>query len=290
MSKVQILEAPSVLVLDGMEASINVGKEIPIATSTFNNPYVQQGGSTTTDQYNITNTQIQYRATGVNLSVAPRISATGIVTLEIAAEVSSPGNKDEGLGGSPPINRAVINTTMVVKDGSSIVLAGLISEQNEDTHSTVPFIGRVPLLGWLFSATSFAKNRSELLVILTPHVVHTTENAVLTSDAVISSLKSINKYISAKQRQGEFGIFPADQAKPKSANPAEAVQPPETAPEQAKPEEPPAGENTPPTATEQVQPAAPNDDESVQPPPAKETVPPPPKKAEALPDKQQESK
>ncbi len=204
-SKVQIMESPSILVLDGHEANINVGKEIPIATSTFTNPYLS--GNETNGQYNITNTQIQYRATGVNLSVSPRISASGIVTLEIAEEVSSPGNKDEGLAGSPPINRSMIETTMVVKDGNSIIIGGIISQTNEKSRSSVPLLGRIPILGWLFSSNSRSKARTEMLVILTPHVIDTIEEAKEMSKEGMHALKNISEYVEEEKKNGEYGIL-----------------------------------------------------------------------------------
>ncbi len=206
-SKVEIMESPSILVLDGHEANINVGKEIPIATSTFTNPYLSGNGGTNGGEYNITNTQIQYRATGVNLSVSPRISASGIVTLEIAEEVSSPGNKDEGLAGSPPINRSMIETTMVVKDGNSIIIGGIISQTNEKSRSSVPLLGRIPILGWLFSSNSRSKSRTEMLVILTPYVINTIEEAKEVSKEGIHALKNINEYVEREKKNGEFGVL-----------------------------------------------------------------------------------
>jgi len=206
----QILNAPSVMVLDGNEASINVGTEIPIATSTFSNPYLSGGDETGT---NLTNTQIQYRSTGITLNVAPRISAVGIVTMEVAAEVSTPGTSTEGLAGSPPINRAIVNSVMVVEDGSSLVIAGLIKEENTKSRTSLPILGRIPILGWLFSNTSTSKDRSELLIILTPHVVHTTDDARETTAAVTQSLKQINAFIEKKKKEGEFSIFEKSTAK-----------------------------------------------------------------------------
>ena len=254
MSKLEIMEAPTVLVLDGNEANINVGKEIPIATSTFSNPYLTGGGTTPTDQttYNPTNTQIQYRSTGVNLSVAPRISATGVVTLEVAVEISSPGAAADGLAGSPPINRAVVQTTMVVQDQSSVVIAGLISENNTQGRSAVPLLGHIPILGWLFGTTSTDHGRSELIVILTPQVVHTTAGAAVTSDKMMQNLSNINKFIQKKKEENEFGILqpglsPMDETKVKQPKPKkeEPAPEPEKAPE-PEPAPPPAEQPAPP--------------------------------------------
>jgi len=203
----QVLNAPSVMVLDGNEASINVGAEIPIATGTFSNPFLGGGGTTEDGTYNTTNTQIQYRSTGITLNVAPRISSAGIVTLEVAVEVSTPGAGADGLAGSPPINRAVVNSTMIVENGASLVIAGLIREEDTKTRTGIPLLGRIPILGWLFGNTTNSRSRQELLVLLTPHVIHTTGAAQETSDAVVESLKQINQFIEMKREKGELSIL-----------------------------------------------------------------------------------
>ena len=279
MSKVQIMESPTVLVLDGNEANINVGQEIPIATSTFSNPYLTGGTTdqTTPTTYNPTNTQIQYRSTGVNLSVAPRISATGVVTLEVAVEVSSPGSAADGLAGSPPINRAVVQTTMVVRDQSSVVIAGLIHDNQNSSRSAVPLLGHIPILGWLFGTTTNDSNRSELIVILTPQVVHTTEGAVASSNAMMQNLDNINKFIQKKKEENEFGILKpglspmentetkkSEQKKEEAAPEPAKVPEQESAPPPAEPTPPPP-QNPPPDAKPPAEP---------QPPPA-EPAPPP---------------
>jgi general secretion pathway protein D len=296
MSKVQVMEAPTVLVLDGNEANINVGQEIPIATSTFSNPYLT--GGTTTDQtqstYNPTNTQIQYRSTGVNLSVAPRISATGVVTLEVAVEVSSPGSAADGLAGSPPINRAVVQTTMVVRDQSSVVIAGLIHDNYNDGRKAVPLLGHIPILGWLFGNTSTDQNRSELIVILTPQVIHTTEAAVTASDTMMKNLENINKFIQKKKSENEFGILkpglsPMDNPEKRKAKQQEETTPepakaaePEKAPPPSPAEKPPEQEPPPPPVEkppEQAAPPAENPPAQPEPPPPTNpppTNPPPP--------------
>jgi len=203
ISKIQVLNSPSVLVLDGNEATISVGTEIPIATSTYTNPWANNQDP----NYNITNTQIQYRSTGVNLSVSPRISASGIVTLEIAVEVSSPGDSAGGLGGSPPINASNVNSTLVVEDGKSVLIAGLIKEENTNSRSSVPLIGHVPIFGWLFSSTTVSKARTELIVILSPRVIHTTQDATDATYHVVDTLSNINKYLMKKWPQGQLGVL-----------------------------------------------------------------------------------
>ena len=247
ISKIQVLNSPSVLVLDGNEATISVGTEIPIATSTYTNPWANNQDP----NYNITNAQIQYRSTGVNLSVSPRISASGIVTLEIAVEVSSPGDSAGGLGGSPPINASNVNSTLVVEDGKSVLIAGLIKEESTNSRSAVPLIGHVPIFGWLFSSTTVSKARTELIVILSPRVIHTTQDATDATYHVVETLSNINKYLKKKWPQGELGILrdTSERAKAMEEYFRDGHKPeqPESESPENKPDTPPPAEKPPQT-------------------------------------------
>ena len=115
-TKVKILEAPAVLALDGTQASIVVGGEVPYPTGSYI-PGVSGG----------TVTNVQYRETGVTLLVVPRISGSGTVTLAIAQEVSAPGAPT--LTG-PTFNKSSVSTTLAVKDGETVAIAGLIRDSN----------------------------------------------------------------------------------------------------------------------------------------------------------------
>jgi len=268
ISKIQVLNSPSVLVLDGNEATISVGTEIPIATSTYTNPWANNQDP----NYNITNTQIQYRSTGVNLSVSPRISASGIVTLEIAVEVSSPGDSAGGLGGSPPINASNVNSTLVVEDGKSVLIAGLIKEENTNSRSAVPLIGHVPIFGWLFSSTTVSKARTELIVILSPRVIHTTQDATDATYQVVDTLSNINKYLKKKWPQGQLGVLrdTSDTAKKLEEALKEGHKP-----EQPEPEPDETKQDTPPPVEKPPQPPEPPPVEKPPQPPE-----PPPDKAD----------
>lgn len=261
LTKTTVLDSPAILVLDGNQATFNVGTEIPIATSTFSNPYLNSSSTTTGTDYNVTNTTIQYRSTGVSLNVAPRISATGMVTLEIATEVSNAGEAAKGLAGSPPINRSALNTTMVVKDGASVVLAGIIRERNGSSVAGLPGIAKIPILGWLFGSSSKSTSRSEILIILTPHVVYDAEDLQKTSDVVQKSLKNINNYIRKKTKRKEFGVYqtPVPKKPKKTKHEKADLEYPASPPEPLPPAEPaaaPTGQE-PPLEPEGAAPAAP---------------------------------
>jgi general secretion pathway protein D len=190
-TKVRILEAPSVLALDGMMAQIVVGAEIPYPGTSFT-PSV--GGSTTS---------VQYRDTGISLIVMPRISASGSVTLDIAQEVSAPGaSVPIGDGGSAPsFAKTSVNTTLSVKDGETVAIAGLIRDGNDFSRSGVPFFSQIPILGSLFGRTTRNSHRSELIILITPHVIRTPEKMEEMTQELRDSLRHVRTYADEKEQE-----------------------------------------------------------------------------------------
>jgi len=158
-TNVQVLDAPRVLALDGTPASINIGAEVPVTSASFGNPL--QSGTT-----NFVNS-IQFRPTGTTLLFVPRISASGIVTMDIVLEISSA----TGPALTPTINRNYIQSSFIVRDGQSIGIAGLISDSYNNTKQRVPVLGDIPILGALFGTTAKNERRFELVIFITPKVI-----------------------------------------------------------------------------------------------------------------------
>jgi general secretion pathway protein D len=158
-TNVEILEAPRVLALDGTPASINIGAEVPVTSASFGNPL--QTGTT-----NFINS-IQFRPTGTTLLIVPRISASGVVTMELVLEVSSA----TGPALTPTINRNYIQSTFIVRDGQTIGIAGLISDSHSIERKRVPLVGEVPILGSLFGTTAKSDRRFEMIIFITPRVI-----------------------------------------------------------------------------------------------------------------------
>jgi general secretion pathway protein D len=161
--KVNILSTPRLMVLDNEEASIQVGTDVPIVTGEVTAADVTQA------QPSILR-NIQYRSTGVMLRVKPTINTEGLLTLNIAQEVSEMGTNPPGMG-SPTILTRRINTTVVAAHGETIALGGLMSENISHTESKIPLLGDIPILGELFKTTSKEKRKTELLVLLTPTIL-----------------------------------------------------------------------------------------------------------------------
>jgi general secretion pathway protein D len=189
-TKVRVLEAPSVLALDGQEATIVVGAEVPYPGTSFT-PSV--GGSTTS---------VQYRDTGISLLVRPRISASGSVTMDIMQEVSTPGpSVTIGEGDAPSFNKTSVQTTLSVKDGETVAIAGLIRDGHDFIRSGIPFLSDIPLVGYLFGKTEKTSHRNELIIMITPHVIRTPEKLDEMTQELRDSLRNVRKYADEKEKE-----------------------------------------------------------------------------------------
>jgi general secretion pathway protein D len=163
--RVRIVSAPTVLATDNSEARIQVGSEVPILTSQGVISGVQAGADSV-----FTNT-IQNRDTGIILTVTPRITATGLVSLHITQEISSTQAPPSAAIQSPSFLKRLISTRAVVQDGETIALGGLIEENATTTRNRIPLLGDIPGLGVLFGTTTRSKEKTELIVLLTPRII-----------------------------------------------------------------------------------------------------------------------
>lgn len=210
--KAKILASPHILVSDNREARIQVGQQIPIATSTTTTPLT---ATSSTQFVNTSTSTIQYKDIGIILRVKPQINDSGLVSLEVTQEVSSQGS-DVFIAGQQftSINKTEATTNLVAQDGETIIIGGLIREDTTKTRSGIPFLSQIPLLGYLFGSTKDDTNRAELIILLTPHVVKSMEEAgSVTSDYVekykgVAKDKTIEQFIkerSAKEKDGGKG-------------------------------------------------------------------------------------
>jgi general secretion pathway protein D len=115
---------------------------------------------------------IDYRNTGVILLVTPRVYSGGLVTLDLSQEVSDVLTPTAGNIDSPTFDQRLIRTRVAVQDGQTVSLAGLIRDSDSQKNSGIPFVKDIPLLGSLVSSQQNSRQRTELLVLITPHVVH----------------------------------------------------------------------------------------------------------------------
>ena len=160
-SLVKILSNPTLMVMDGMSASINIGSQISVVGATTTNPLTGESQTTTSE----------YRDTGVNVSVTPTVNAAGIVLLNINQSISNTVPNSSGASGNPDIFNRSLSTEVVANSGQTIMLAGLISEDSSQNVGGVPAVKKIPLLGKLFSNEGDNSSRTELIMLITPKVM-----------------------------------------------------------------------------------------------------------------------
>lgn len=157
-SQVRLLSSPSVLVLNNHNATIQVGQQQPIKTAT----------AVTTG--NLVTESISYKDTGVMLSVTPSVNAGGLISMDISQQVTDVGEEDT-VTRQRSFQTRQIQTRVSVRSGEPIVLGGLIRENDSGARSGIPGLADIPVLGSLFSTTSNRRNRTELLVLMTPRAL-----------------------------------------------------------------------------------------------------------------------
>lgn len=165
ITDVDVLSKPNLLTVDNESARINVGQEIPIISSLAD----------TDDRTGFqSRSQVQRTETGVTLEVTPQIREGDFVSLDISVDVSTPVISSIGIdpnSSGATIAQSVIESQVVIGDGQTGIIGGLIRESVTRSRSQVPFFGDLPLVGWLFRGKSNTRNKQNLVVLLTPHIV-----------------------------------------------------------------------------------------------------------------------
>ncbi|TDV58013.1 type II secretion system protein D (GspD) [Pseudomonas graminis] len=178
--RTQVLSAPSLVVMNNQQAQIQVGDNIPISQTTVN--------TTTTTA---TLSSVEYVQTGVILDVTPRINPGGLVYMDIQQQVSDANDNVTDSNGNPRISTRSVSTQVAVQSGQTVLLGGLIKQDNTDTVSAVPYLGSIPGLRWLFGNTVKSKKRTELVVLITPRVITSNSQARQVTDDYRQQLQLI---------------------------------------------------------------------------------------------------
>ncbi len=187
----QILSSPKIMARNGETATIQVGDEVPILTSTTTSAGSIIAPGTTTNT-------VQYRSTGVILKVRPVINSGSRIDLDISQEVSTVKNTTSGVNTSPTISNRKIDTKLTLKDGSTVMLAGLISNDNSSSDSGVPILKDIPGLGNLFKSQNADRNKKELVILITPYIINDDFEAESISNAFQNSLGDWAKDLKAR--------------------------------------------------------------------------------------------
>src|SRR5436309_4192607 len=165
-TNVRVLSTPRILALNNEEARILVGSQVPFSQST------RTGLDVVVDRV------VQFRDVGTQLTIIPTINKDGYVTFRLLQEVSALTQQAiQAALNAPVITVREAETSAIVKNGSTVVIGGLIGETEEVTETGVPVLKDVPILGYFFKGHSVTRNRTELAILLTPYVVFTDEDA-----------------------------------------------------------------------------------------------------------------
>ncbi|MBO6556859.1 MAG: type II secretion system protein GspD [Pseudomonadales bacterium] len=179
-SRANIRSRPRLMVKSGEKASIDVGNEIPVITST------SQG----TDGANAPVLQnIQYRKTGVILDIQPIVHSSGYVDITLSQELSEAQQTSTSSIDSPTIFRRKLETTVTLGDGGSVLLGGLISRTATDGKSGVAGLGRIPVIGRMFRVDTEVEDRTELMMLIIPYILDSPDQAEQISDKAIELLE-----------------------------------------------------------------------------------------------------
>ena len=204
--KTKVLASPQIMVLDNEKAEIKVGDRISVQTAQ------QTGVSTGTGVVN----SFQYLETGILLAVTPRINSGGTVTLEINQEVSQPvaGTGNTAANPNPNVSTRNAKTTVVVANGESVALGGLIQENNQFSTGGIPLLSKIPVLGALFGTQTLNRSRTELVLLITPKIVSDPLQAREATDELRAKLPSLERILPPR-KTGPVDAAPTAAAPPK---------------------------------------------------------------------------
>jgi general secretion pathway protein D len=180
LTNIRVLSSPNLLVLNNQSARLQVGDQVPIAT--------QSAVSTIVPNAPVVNS-IEYRDTGVILSVTPRVNAGGLMLLDITEEVSNPTTTTTSSLTSPTISERRVTSSVAIGDGQTIALGGLIQDSRQTDKTGIPLLSDIPVIGALFGTRNNQLTRTELIVMITPHIVRDRRDAEAVTEELRQKLR-----------------------------------------------------------------------------------------------------
>lgn len=182
VTHIEVISAPKLLVLNNQTASLEVGDQVPISTGS--------AISTSSGDAPIVNS-IEYRDTGVILTVTPRVNAGGLVLIDISQEVSDVAQTASSSIDSPTIQQRKFSSSIAVQDGQTVALGGLIRDTRETVRNGIPFLSKIPVIGGAFGTHDNTHKRTELLVLLTPRVIRNPDDAKAITDELMRKIRTV---------------------------------------------------------------------------------------------------
>lgn len=194
--RVNILSSPHIMVADNQQAKIQVGDSVPIAGQTI----------VTTTGTPITSTQ--YLDTGIILTVTPRISAGGVVNLDVLQEVSNASTTISSGLNSPTISKRTAKSIITVQSGETTILGGLIKDEKTLSTTGIPFLSQIPVIGALFGTQGVKNVKTELVVLITPRIASNAAQAKTISEEFRKRLGEVGEMLLAHEKEKELAKKP----------------------------------------------------------------------------------
>jgi general secretion pathway protein D len=197
------LSKPSLVVMNNQVAHIRIGDSIPV-----NQSFIVPGITSTADTPS-TLGQVTYLDTGVILDVRPRVNPGGLVYMDVAQTVSKPNTSIASTNGNQAISTRELKTQIAVQSGQTVLLGGLISQDEATTNTGIPGLNSIPVLGRLFGTTSRSRNRTELILLITPHVITNGNDAKQITDEYKAGFESLQPIDEKPQASKGVTVTPA---------------------------------------------------------------------------------
>ena len=193
-NRVNVISSPNIIASNNKEAKIQIGTSQPILTSTYT--------TTATASTNVVEGSIEYKDIGIIVTLTPRISDGGLVTLEISIEDSGVTETSLGsLENIPVFTKKTTKTILSVLEGQMIVIGGLISNQRSALKSGIPFLSRIPLLGALFGSQRYTGQKTELIFLMTPHIITDHIQSKSVTDEFRDKVEGIKKRLEGEEKK-----------------------------------------------------------------------------------------
>jgi len=193
---VKILASPHLLTANNKEAKLQIGSEVPIKTGE------ERPLGTAVNIFQT----FQRKDIGILLGIKPHVNEKRLVTLEIETEQTDILTPDFGGTGSAAFSKRTSKTSVVIQDGQSLVISGIIQDKVDRTVRGVPFLSRLPLLGYLFRSTADSVVRTELLIMLTPHVIASPEEGKALSEQFRKRIEAVEPLLKAPPKRSPSGL------------------------------------------------------------------------------------
>jgi general secretion pathway protein D len=182
LTQTKVISTPRLMVLDNQTARLQVGDVVPIIT---------QSAASTATSSPLVLSNVQYKETGVVLEVTPRVNASGYVTLDINQSVSDVVPTTSSTINSPTFSQRRLTSTISVKSGNSILLGGLIQNQDNRSSQGIPFLAELPVIGPLFGSRNDTTARTELIMFMTPYVLANDEDTADLTDRIKRQFQAV---------------------------------------------------------------------------------------------------